>query len=515
MMRTFRRVPVTLVTLVSFIATTVPHSAFADAAPARDAKVEERAEPVERPAAPAESSHESKVTDESVSQRASAKVAPVEDKGSAGAGAAADPATTLSLPTGADKSGVTSQAISVPQGAGKVQGMGESFSTQLSTGVAMYSIPIALPHARGGAQPSLSLSYSSSLGHGVAGLGWDIGVPYISRQTDRGIPQYRDPATGGAWAPTQDRFVFNGGQELVPICLVAGGLTCSGAVSGENMPSWSSGYQYFRPRVEGSFQRFFWSPDHQTWRVQDKSGVTMELGVPLDDSSNVSALERDPTGTKIFRWNITREYDANGGDTPVNIVKFGYVFDGLHTYLWDIYDTPPASAPPYSLGSYAHHTHIVLEGRPDFLTTYRRGWEDTTRYRIARIEVASFPMTPGDHREMVRKYYLSYNTTGLDVHPSLLSAVQMEGRCTDAVTEDASGLLPSSACLPRLPAITLGYSHVKGLDAGGAPQTSDLAGFEPFVEITLEVIQNQRIGQLLGENRRESEADAVSNTFFA
>ncbi len=46
-----------------------------------------------------------------------------------------DPVQPLALPTGADKSGVTSQAISVPDGAGKIQGMEESFSAQLSTGI--------------------------------------------------------------------------------------------------------------------------------------------------------------------------------------------------------------------------------------------------------------------------------------------------------------------------------------------------------------------------------------------
>lgn len=31
--------------------------------------------------------------------------------------------------------------------------------------------------------------YSSSLGLGVAGVGWDIGIPFIARQTDRGVPK--------------------------------------------------------------------------------------------------------------------------------------------------------------------------------------------------------------------------------------------------------------------------------------------------------------------------------------
>src|SRR5262249_38765086 len=156
--------------------------------------------------------------------------------------------------TGGDKSGVSSQAISLPQGTGKIQGMGESFSAQMSTGGGSFSVPFALLDARGGAQPSLSLSYSSSSGHGIAGVGWDVGVPFISRQTDRGLPQYKDPQFGGGWSAGQDRFVFNGGQELVPICLVSAG-TCPGALSGEVMPSWSSGWQYFRSRVEGGYLR--------------------------------------------------------------------------------------------------------------------------------------------------------------------------------------------------------------------------------------------------------------------
>ena len=119
------------------------------------------------------------------------------------------------LPTGADKSGVTSKAISLPQGSGKIQGMGESFSTQLSTGSATFSVPFSLSTARGAAQPSLDLAYSSGGGFGLAGVGWDVGVPFIARQTDRGLPNYADQA--GFYA-NQDRFVFNGGQELVPIC---------------------------------------------------------------------------------------------------------------------------------------------------------------------------------------------------------------------------------------------------------------------------------------------------------
>jgi cytoskeletal protein RodZ len=72
--------------------------------------------------------------------------------------------TVKSLPTGENKTGVSAQSISVPKGPGTIEGMGESFSAQASTGIATFSVPFALPAARGDAQPSLGLSYSSASG---------------------------------------------------------------------------------------------------------------------------------------------------------------------------------------------------------------------------------------------------------------------------------------------------------------------------------------------------------------
>src|SRR5690606_192430 len=154
--------------------------------------------------------------------------APIDETGD---GAGEEQGTdTLALPSGDDKSGVTAQAISIPKGAGSVKGMEESFSAQLSTGIATFSVPFALMQARGGAQPSLGLSYSSAGGTGPAGQGWSVGVPFIARQTDRGLPKYDDQAN---WHPNQDRFVYNGGQELVPICTVSSSGGCSGKLEGE------------------------------------------------------------------------------------------------------------------------------------------------------------------------------------------------------------------------------------------------------------------------------------------
>ena len=112
-------------------------------------------------------------------------------------------------------SSVTPQAISLPNAEGSIEGMGESFSPVLSSGTATFSVPIALPAGRAGVQPSLGLSYSSSNGNGTLGVGWGMGAPFIARQTDRGLPHYNNG--DGPWHPREDRFIYNGGQELVPV----------------------------------------------------------------------------------------------------------------------------------------------------------------------------------------------------------------------------------------------------------------------------------------------------------
>jgi RHS repeat-associated protein len=395
---------------------------------------------------------------------------------------------------GGDKTGVSSQAIVLPQGSGKIQGMGESFSTQLSTGVATFTVPLQLAHARGGAQPGLSLSYSSSGGHGLAGVGWDVGWGFIARQTDRGLPTYDDRT---AWHPQQDRFVFGGGQELVPICTVQG-TSCTGALTAEVMPTWGDGWQYFRARVEGSYLRFFWSPDHRTWRVEAKSGETLELGVPLDGSGYTGGLESDPAQAgHIFRWNLVRQYDSQGAvppagsaqPAPVNVVAYRYTSIGAVAYLTDIYDTPPAAgASTAPLSTYAHHTRLVWETRPDSTFSYRRGWRVDQTQRLVGVDVTSMPFDGGQTRHAVRRYHLSYDATS---HVSLLTSVQMEGRCVstdrthgggeaNAPAESAEQLGPTTC--GRLPALTLGYQHVTPLHVDGSQGTADLPGYEGFDE---------------------------------
>lgn len=447
------------ITLVAFLASALqPAVAWADApAPRSEAKSKvdllPAAPPAERPPA---SPHQRPSTASATADGA------VLTATATAPSSALPPAKPLALPKGDDA--VSGQAIALPSGGATVGGMGESFSAQLTTGIATLSVPFAMPAARGSAQPALGLVYSSSGGYGLAGVGWSlVGQVFIARQTDRSVPGYND---GSDWQPEQDRFVF-GSHELVPICTVSSG-TCSGALAGEAFPAWSNGWQYFRPRVEGAFLRFFWSPDHKTWRVQSKDGNNLELGAPLDGTGYTGALEANPTRpNEIYRWHLVRQYDPRGAPdalpnpAPVNIVAYRYFHDAGVAYLSDVFHTPPASNPSTTdLTTFAHHARLVYESRPDFSSSYRAGFSQEQRLRLVRVDVASKPFANAiaSPRELVRRYHLAYDST---THASLLLSVQMEGRCASATLEVSDGSLPPTAC-PRLPPLSFEYQRVQG-----------------------------------------------------
>jgi len=100
-------------------------------------------------------------------------------------------------------------AVSLPKGGGAIQGIGEKFSVNPGTGTGALSVPIAVSPGRAGFAPGLSVGYDSGGGNGPFGMGWDLGVPSITRKTQKGLPQYRD-------GEDADTFLLSGAEDLVP-----------------------------------------------------------------------------------------------------------------------------------------------------------------------------------------------------------------------------------------------------------------------------------------------------------
>ncbi|MBM4361286.1 MAG: hypothetical protein FJ104_01305, partial [Deltaproteobacteria bacterium] len=409
--------------------------------------------------------------------------------------------TAQALPT-TDRTGVTGKTVSLPKGEATLRGLEDSFSAQLSTGVATFSVPFDLPAPRGQLPLTLGLSYSSGSGQGTVGMGFALGVPFIARQTDRGSPHYEDlPGFDHA----QDRFVFSGGQELVPLCVVGAAGECPGLIpagqgpEAEQLPAWAAGSTLFRPRVEGEYLRFFLLPGRRSWRVQSLSGVTLEFGARCG-SSDDPALERDPASPsgspRIFRWWLRRAWDLVGQSqtlpcpNPTNTVEYGYErtdADGGTSRLTDIWITSPVSQPATApTSAYAHHVRLVYEPRPDPSESYRSGWRMAQTTRLARVELASRPAgagTSGDRR-YARSWVLGYDSS---LHQSFLTSVTLRGRCPGGETAqppEANGALPATlGCVPLShPPTTFEYGHVQGYLARGAAAGRVLAGYEALDE---------------------------------
>ncbi len=345
------------------------------------------------------------------------------------------------------------------------------------TGAATLSYPFELPHARGTAQPALGLQYSSQRGVGEAGLGWSFDLPVVERRGPGGPPTFQDlvpsgntvvegrtfALPSGEYLATRDRFHY-GGQPLVLVCFRLVGGACEGQPDARAeklqldgpIPTWAQGWSLYRLEREGTFGRFFWSPDRRTWRVQWKSGETLELGAPLaatfsGDTSTGLVLERgDPA--RVLRWNLVRQYDAHGSDNaPLNPIVYRWNLG----VLTDIYFTPAIKEGTTGLGAYAHHVRIVQDSPTIAQQAWAPAWRRPPGVLLTRVEIASRTLASSGPRQLVRRYHLTYDRSR---NRPLLATIQVEGRCASPIVEEGQWL-PFATC-PRLPATTYTYAPV-------------------------------------------------------
>jgi RHS repeat-associated protein len=351
-----------------------------------------------------------------------------------------------------------------------------------ATGTLHVSIPFKLPEARGTAQPSLGLNYSSNGGWGIAGLGWSLDLPSIERHNPSGTPNYaNDPpvASPSQSAPinpaTQDRFTFQG-KPLIPVCSPSSVPGClQGNPSPESLPSWvvDKDWTYYRLETDdGSNLRFFWFSQTSNWVVQYPSGTTMEFGLTTDLSGiGVDALDGrdvDPVATvalgrpAVFRWHLVRQYDAqrlnadrssDGSSAPGNFVNYawskltipGTTEPTLLSYLVDIFYTPPPGTATPATAFYENHVHLSYVPGP---TVSVQNLSPVSRARpgflLSGVDVTAqtSPPVASGAREQIRRYILKYQSTGMRE----LQSVQMEGWCganNPTLEDTATQLLPA------------------------------------------------------------------------
>ncbi len=266
-----------------------------------------------------------------------------------------------------DKSGVKPSVISLPSGAGSIEGLGESFQPQLNSGGATYGMAIQLPPGRTGLVPSVRLSYNSNLGNGLCGLGWNLEFPSIRRQTDKGFPSY----TSG------DTFVFQG-EDLVPLDNPEADWRC------EN----ERAFQRFR-QVDADSDG---QPD--SWEMTDRDGTRHTFGRHHGASQRWSAIEH-PDRTELapfdrtFAWMLDSTVDLHG-----NRIDYEYIRGQGVLY--------PSRIVYSRLDDAFHEVAFTYETRPDVFDDFRPTFSARVDRRLTKIEVR----TSG---EMVRAYAVQYD----------------------------------------------------------------------------------------------------------
>jgi RHS repeat-associated protein len=265
-----------------------------------------------------------------------------------------------------NKSGTSSQVISLPTGGGALKGLGEKFSPDLHTGTGNYAIALSLPPGRNGFQPQLSLNYSTGQGNSAFGLGWNISIPEVSRKTSKGVPQYED---------TKDTFVLSGAEDLVAIAQ-------------------SPTVTQYRPRTEGLFARIEHHRDasNNFWKVWNKDGLVSVYGTPRPTNAASDwqdpAVIADPTNRQqIFSWKLSQTIDPFG-----NRIEYEYERDANQTnsHPWDMVYLKCIRYVDYvedNQTKFLVSVRLEYGDRADTFSDLRSGFEIRTRKRCEKISI--------------------------------------------------------------------------------------------------------------------------------
>ena len=214
-----------------------------------------------------------------------------------------------------------SPTLTLPKGGGSIRGMGDKFQPNVFDGTGTFSIPIATSPGRAGFGPQLSLEFSTGNGNGPFGLGWNLGIPSVTRKTDKGLPRYDD----------EDVFVISGAEDLVPVD-AGSPLSASPTLRGAYT------VKTYRPRVEGLFacvERWTRpistrgvSRKEEHWRVVTKDNITSLYG------RTANARIVDPKNAEhVFQWLLQETFDSKG-----NHVLYDYAQDDPTQAPSEIYE---------------------------------------------------------------------------------------------------------------------------------------------------------------------------------
>ncbi len=241
-----------------------------------------------------------------------------------------------------------------------------------NTGALSYNYPISVPPGRNNLQPSLALSYNSSLNeqNSIVGYGWSLIIPYIQRLNKTGT----DTLYGANY------FYSSLDGELA-------------AVGGSS----------YIPRTEnGSFNKYTFQ--NNQWLIIAKDGTQYKFGYES------ASRQDDPANTNnVYKWMLQEIRDTND-----NYVSYVYFKDVGQIY--------PSSIKYTGSGNTDGIFNIDFQRifRADNFVSYATGFAVNSNYLISEIDSKI-------NGNWVSKYVLSY-TKSQNINRSLLNSITVSGK---------------------------------------------------------------------------------------
>ncbi|HFT1740471.1 TPA: SpvB/TcaC N-terminal domain-containing protein [Vibrio vulnificus] len=270
---------------------------------------------------------------------------------------------------------------SLPKGGGSVQGMTGTFEQFASTGEAAITIPLPTNSIRKGHQ--LAVRLSSHQNNGLFGLGGELTLPFIQRNTQRHRPTYTKTDT--FWIPSIG--------EIVP----------QGAVVEKEKHGQKWQVQCFKPRNDTSNARIEqWEREgHQFWQVIEADGTISIYGVsesarivdPVDELREFAWYLEEQVSLKgeHVQYCYVRDAEANSSTSVPYLKRIRWGNNIPDTQPWVGGEGQPDNIEWYfelvmdygehddlSNGTPAYEGTLTLEKRKDKTFQYRAGFEIIT-----------------------------------------------------------------------------------------------------------------------------------------
>ncbi len=265
-------------------------------------------------------------------------------------------------------------------------------------GTANLSYPITVPAGRRGMQPDLNLTYNSSGGSGILGLGWDLNISSITIETRWGVPLYDPNLETETYLLDGETLVtsYYDYQSQFRLNKPAYHRELENRIVNDE-----DTIKQFYPRVEGGFRKILrhgTSPADYWWEVIGKDGTKYfygSIGNSLDKGSILKSNVSNQGVTNIAKWCLKRVEDTYG-----NTMTYYYKLFSSDDYQL-VLDKIKYTGDGQTEGYYEVKFDLCNNDKPDKSFSYRNGFKESNSRLLDKIQVLY-------NADTIREYYFGY-----------------------------------------------------------------------------------------------------------